>query len=89
MALMIPARRVNTDNTTNIVIRIYSAHEGAGPYKNSAMADVSRSTMSNGSNIGAGTGKETWQVNAGSGGTATLNIEYQREIPTPPSTRRT
>lgn len=85
MALMVPARGVNTDNTTNMVIRIYSAHEGAGPYKNSAMADVSRTAMSNGSNIGGGNGSETWQVNAASGGTATLTVEYQREVPTPRS----
>ena len=83
MALLVPARRANTQEATNMVIRIYSAHDGAGPYKNSAKADVSRKATTNGTNIGGGAGNETWQVSAASGGEATLNIEYQRDVPQP------
>ncbi len=85
MAFLVPVRLVNTDNTTNMVIRIYSAHDSEGPYKNSAKADVSRERTSNGSNIGGGSGSETWQVDLASGGSATLAIEYQREVPNPHS----
>jgi len=85
MALMVPAKRANTQETANMIIRIYSAHDGAGPYKNSAKADVSREATTNGTNISGGAGNETWQVNPASGGAVTLNVEYQREVPTPQS----
>ncbi len=83
VALVVPAKRANTDERAPFVLRIYSAHDSVGPYKNSARADVQRDVTHQRANIGGGTGNETWRVGANSGGDLTLHVDYQREVPVP------
>jgi len=83
MALVVPAKRADTQETAPMIIRAYTAHDGTGPYKVFVKADVSREVTTNGANVGGGGGSETWQVDAASGGSVTLNVEYQRDVPTP------
>ncbi len=81
VGLIAPARNVATGETAPFVIRIYGPHEGAGPYKNSVQAEVSRQAQIQHENIGTGTGRETWHVSNAAGGEIALDVAFERDIP--------
>jgi hypothetical protein len=85
VALVAQGRHMDTDASELFVLRIYGPHEGKGPYMNSVQAAVQRDAIVEGSGLGAGAGSETWQVRLAGGGELTLQVDYQREIPTPES----
>jgi hypothetical protein len=80
VGLIVPARNVETDETAPFVIRIYGPHEGAGPYKNSVQAEVSRQAQIQHENIATGTGRETWHVSNAAGGEIALDVAFERGI---------
>ena len=81
VGLIVPALHVATAKEVPLVLRIYGPHEGAGPYKNSLQAEVSRQARVHHENIGTGTGSEMWQVRHADGGELTLDVAFQRELP--------
>ena len=85
VGLVAPAKHGATGEAVVFVIRIYGPHEGAGPYKNAVQAEVSRQAALQGTNIGAGSGSETWDVSDKAGGALTLQVEYERAVPVPQS----
>ncbi len=81
VGLVAPVRNGATGESASMVIRIYGPHEGAGPYKNSLQAEVSRQAELRHENIAAGTGRESWRVGTAAGGEIAFEVAFTRDVP--------
>jgi hypothetical protein len=82
VALTVPAKNAQTDESAPVVLRVLTADpQGVpGPYKNSVKASVRREFTLKGDGNEPGIGSEHWQMQA-DGGTLEVQIAYQRGVP--------
>ena len=82
VALVVPAKNTQTDESAPVVIRVFTADpQGVpGPYKNSVKASVRRELTLKGDGNEPGAGSEQWQMQT-TGGSIEVQIAYQRGVP--------
>jgi hypothetical protein len=82
VALVVPAKNTQTDESAPVVLRVFTADpQGVpGPYKNSVKANVRRELTLKGDGNEPGVGSEQWQMQADSG-TIEVQLAYQRGVP--------
>jgi len=82
VALVVPAKNPQTNESAPVVIRVYTADpQGVpGPYKNSVKASVRREFTLRGDGNEPGAGNEQWQMQT-NGGSIEVQVAYQRGVP--------
>ena len=82
VALVVPAKNTQTDESAPMVIRVFTADpQGVpGPYKNSVRASVRRDLTLKGEGNEPGAGSEHWQMQT-DGGSIEVQLAYQRGVP--------
>ncbi len=82
VALVVPAKNIQTDESAPVVLRVYTADPQGlpGPYKNSVRANVRREFMLKGDGNEPGAGSEHWQMQT-DGGSIEVQVAYQRGVP--------
>ena len=82
VAVVVPAKNTQTDESAPVVIRVFTADpQGVpGPYKNSVKASVRRELSLKGDGNEPGAGSEHWQMQT-NGGSIEVQLAYQRGVP--------
>jgi hypothetical protein len=83
IAIALPAKNPQTDESTILVARIYHSNAQVlpGPYKNSVAATVRLEQTLKGDGVEPATGSELWEMR-NEHGTIELRLQYQRGVPT-------
>ena len=83
VGLTVPAKNSDTGETAVMVIRLYTSNPEyvPGPYKNSALASISREASSTGADLEPGIGNELWRMRDTTGGEIVFRVEFQRSVP--------
>jgi len=84
VGLTVPAKNTDTGETAVMVIRLYTSSPDyvPGPYKNSALASISREASTKGGGLEPGSGTEIWKMRDNGGGEIAFRVEFQRGVPT-------
>lgn len=84
VALVIPGKHPQKEETSLFVARVYDANPNAapGPYKNSVAVPTVRVEQTlQGAGLEPAAGSEVWDVRDANGGAIELRIQYQRGVP--------
>jgi hypothetical protein len=81
IALATPASQANSGKTRMYVTRIYITDSSLNPYKNSVLAQISRTSTLTAEGNAAASGAEEWSLKTGDGGTLSFRMKYTGNTP--------
>jgi len=84
LAVIVPGKHTETDETASIVVRLFSADPSVvpGPFKNAVLATIHHERTVKAANTEAAAGHEAWTVHdPASGGFVELQFDYQGDTP--------
>lgn len=83
LALAIPGKHPQTEESGPLLIRLYNSNPQAVPgfYKTAVQATVRREQTVKGFGLESGAVADWWEVQNGGGGTIELRVQYQRGTP--------
>jgi hypothetical protein len=77
----IPAKNASSGESTLFIARVYTPHEGAGPYKTSAKSTVRRDLALSGSNVAPAGGSDSWAVESEGKGELSFRMVFDPAVP--------